>query len=585
MTDGANDDTASLEELTMSEIELTRALDAREAYVSSPTATAPAMGVPRMQQVGRYELLLEVASGGMATVYVGRQYGAGGFERLVAIKRMHPHIGAEPELAASFMDEARIASLIRHPNVVAVQDVHDAQGEHLLVMDYVDGPSLANVMRAARKRGERISRPAAIRILIDSLAGLHAAHEITNMNGVPLGVVHRDATPHNLLLGSDGTVRLTDFGIAKAAERSVHTATGLAKGKFRYMAPEQARGGAIDRRVDVFAMGIVAWELFVGERLFKAENDAQILLEVAEGKYRSPSSVDASIPAELERIVMRALSPSPNDRWPTAAALADAFEGWARVHSELVSSAEIARLVQEFCGTAVLERRKALAAVLAGTRAPAGFRALRQTQSSGTGSTAGTSAPLTLDSVKVVPAITQAEVDEHQRRKRLTLVVLASALGSLALGLVVVFATLVSRGTQAASPPGSAGPRGSSTLAPPSLNVPSALVRVVVTADTEIAEIRGPGVVGVKFRDKGAEFDLPRSDQSLTLVVRLSDGSEITESITPNDNTAIRVRSVGGAPVKPGDLQVTRPIDKKPVVGGKPVGGKPAGGLEANPYE
>ena len=162
MTDGANDDTASLEELTMSEIELTRALDAREAYASSPTATAPAMGMPRMQQVGRYELLLEVASDGMATVYVGRQYGAGGFERLVAIKRMHPHIGAEPELAASFMDEARIASLIRHPNVVAVQDVHDAQGEHLLVMDYVDGPSLANVMRAARKRGERISRPADI---------------------------------------------------------------------------------------------------------------------------------------------------------------------------------------------------------------------------------------------------------------------------------------------------------------------------------------------------------------------------------------------------------------------------------------
>ncbi|MCK6534037.1 MAG: serine/threonine protein kinase [Polyangiaceae bacterium] len=582
----SDDDGASLEELTMSEIELTRALDAREAYASSPTATAPVAGVPRMQQVGRYELLLEVASGGMATVYVGRQHGAGGFERLVAIKRMHPHIGAEPELAASFMDEARIASLIRHPNVVAVQDVHDAEGEHLLVMDYVDGPSLANVMRAARKRGERISRPAAIRILVDSLAGLHAAHEITNMNGVPLGVVHRDATPHNLLLGTDGTVRLTDFGIAKAAERSVHTATGLAKGKFRYMAPEQARGGAIDRRVDVFAMGVVAWELFVGERLFKAENDAQILLEVAEGNYRSPSSVDPSIPPELERIVMRALAPNPNDRWPTAAAMADAFEGWARLHSELVSSAEIARLVHEFCGHAVVERRKALAAVLAGTRAPAGFRSLRQTHTSGTGSTAGTSAPLTLDSVKVVPAVTQAELAEHQRRKRLGLVIAAGALGSVALALVALLATVVSSRGRAATPVASAGPSRSAAIPTASATAASARVRVVVTADSDISEIRGPGVSGVQFRDKGAELELPRSSQSVVLVVRLSDGSELTETIVPNDNTAIRVRSVAGAAVKPGDLPKTQPTTGGKPTGGKPTGGKPtAGGLEANPYE
>ncbi|GMV18823.1 MAG: serine/threonine protein kinase [Myxococcales bacterium] len=580
------DDGATLEELTMSEIELTRALDARESYASSPTATAPAVGKPQMQQVGRYELLLEIASGGMATVYVGRQRGAGGFERLVAIKRMHPHVGAEPELAASFMDEARIASLIRHPNVVNVQDVHDAEGEHLLVMDYVDGPSLANVMRAARKRNERISRPAAIRILVDALSGLHAAHEITNLDGIPLGVVHRDATPHNLLLGSDGTVRLTDFGIAKAAERSVHTATGMAKGKFRYMAPEQARGGAIDRRVDIFAMGIVAWELFTGERLFQADNDAQILLEVAEGKYRTPSSVDPTIPAELERIVMRALSPKPDDRWPTAAAFADALDGWARQHAELVSSAEIARLVHEFCGATIVERRKALAAVLGGTRQPAGFKSMRQTQSSGTGSTAGTSAPLTLDSVKVVPAVTREEIAEHQRRKRMTLVFLAAALGSVAVGLLIVFATLVTgRGRPATATPPSAAPSHTAAPPPATVVVPSARVRVVVTSDTEISEIRGPGVTGVQFKEKGAELELPRSSESVTLLVRLSDGSELSETITPNDNTAIRVRSVAGA-VKPSDLPVA-PGGKKPV-GGKPAGGggKPAGGgLEANPYE
>lgn len=585
-TDLDPDAAASLEELTMSEIELTRALDARDAQPSSPTHTQPAMRAPQVQQVGRYELLIEVASGGMATVYVGRQHGAGGFERLVAIKRMHPHIGADPELAASFMDEARIASLIRHPNVVNVQDVHDAGGEHLLVMDYVDGPSLAGVMRAARKRGERISRPAAIRILVDSLAGLHAAHELLNMDGVPLGVVHRDATPHNLLLGSDGTVRLTDFGIAKAAERSVHTATGLAKGKFRYMAPEQARGGAIDRRVDIFAMGIVAWELLVGERMFLAENDAQILLEVAEGNYRRPISVDPNIPPELDQIVMRALSVSPNDRWPTAAAFAEALESWAYLHAELSSSAEVARLVHEFCGAMIVERRKALAAVLSGARQAAGFAAARHTQGSGTGSTAGTSAPLTLDSVKIVPAVTAEELAYHQRKKKMGLVALASALATIAVGLLVVFATFMT-GQKEAKTVEAVEPSPANRPALPVSAVPaepSARVRVVVTSDTDISEVRGPGVSNVEFKDKSAELELPRSKISVTLLVRLADGSEISETITPEDNTAIRVRSVSGAPVKPGDLP-TAPAGKRPPGGGVP-GGKPAGGgLEANPYE
>jgi serine/threonine protein kinase len=582
-------DAATVEELTMSEIELTRALDEsnpRTPLASSPTATAPAVGIPTSAQVGRYELLLEVASGGMATVYVGRQHGAGGFERLVAIKRMHPHIGAVPELAASFMDEARIASLIRHPNVVNVHDVHDADGEHLLVMDYIDGPSLANVMRSARKRKERISRPAALRILIDALSGLHAAHEITNMDGVPLGVVHRDATPHNILLGTDGTVRITDFGIAKAAERSVHTATGLAKGKFRYMAPEQARGGAIDRRVDVFAMGIVAWELLTSDRLLRADNDAQILLEITEGKFRTPSSVDSSIPLELDRLVMKALALNPNDRWPTAAVFADALEGWARINSELVSSAEVARLVQEFCGTAILERRKSLMQVLQGSRPPAGFAAaVRQTQSTGTGSTAGTSAPLTLDSVKIVRAITPEEIADHKRQKRFVLVALAGSLGALALGLLIVFGAVLSKREAPRSEARQRPQVVSSTPAPPKPAPPSARVRVVVTADTDVSEVRGAGVANVQFRDKGAEFELPRSDLPVTLTVRLADNSEITETLVPNDNTALRVRSVGTGIVNPSDLPVA-PVGKRPT-GGRPAGpaGEKPAGLEANPYE
>lgn len=558
-------DGATVEELTLSAIELTTALE--QNGQATAHAAMPNMGA-NAGHVGRYELLLEIASGGMATVYVGRQRGAGGFQRLVAIKRMHPHIGSVTELAAAFMDEARIASLIRHPNVVNVHDVHDAEGEHLLVMDYVDGASLANVMRAARRRNERLSRPAVIRILIDALRGLHAAHELTTFEGVPLGVVHRDATPHNILLGNDGAVKITDFGIAKAAERSVHTATGLAKGKFRYMAPEQARGGAIDRRVDVFAMGIVAWELFIGERLFQAEADAQVLLEITEGNFRRPTSVDKTFPQELDRIVMKALATSANDRHPTAESFADALEAWAKLNSELVSNAEIARLVHEFCGAPIVERRRAVAAVLAGTRQPPNFQAVRQTQGSSTGSNA-TSAPLTLDSVKVVAAVRPEVVKRQRLVRRLSFVA-----AGLALMVVLGAGAVIYQGMSPNEPRAAAvapAPLPVTSEAP----VPSTHVRVVINADVDIAEIRGIGVKDIQFMKNGATLSVPRSDQVAKLWIRLADGSELTESVIPSESVALRVRSVAQKPGAP-KTTVTKP---------GPAAAKPNPGLEANPYE
>jgi eukaryotic-like serine/threonine-protein kinase len=263
-------------------------------------------------QVGRYELLLQLASGGMATVYIGRQRGAGGFERIVAIKRMHPHIGAVPELAAAFMDEARIASLIHHPNVVNVHDVHDgADGERLLVMDYIEGASLANLMRAARKREIRVPRPVSLRIIVETLRGLHAAHEQRSMTGASLQIVHRDATPQNILIGIDGAVKITDFGIARAAERSNETVAGQVKGKFRYMAPEQAMGKPIDRRVDIFAVGIVLYEVISGEPFIKGDSDVEVLRALAMGNFTPLHEADPTVPRDLSDVVMRALSERP----------------------------------------------------------------------------------------------------------------------------------------------------------------------------------------------------------------------------------------------------------------------------------
>ena len=210
---------------------------------------------------GRYEVLTQLGSGGMAHVYVGRRHGAQGFQRVVAIKRMRAHLLQDTELTAQFADEARIASLIQHPNVVSIHDVHEENGELFLVMDYIDGASLSELMRELRRRRQRMDVDVALRIAVDTLRGLHAAHELRDYNGTFMNVVHRDATPANILLGRDGSVRITDFGIAKAVVREAETQAGFIKGKFSYMAPEQAADEKLDRRVDVFTVGIVLWEV------------------------------------------------------------------------------------------------------------------------------------------------------------------------------------------------------------------------------------------------------------------------------------------------------------------------------------
>ena len=532
------------------------------------------------QQVGRYELLLQLASGGMATVYIGRQRGAGGFERLVAIKRMHPHISESRELSAAFMDEARIASAIRHPNVVSVLDVHESGKERLLVMDYVDGASLAEVVKAATKRKVRLPRPAALRVLIDTLLGLHAAHELKNMHGKPLGVVHRDATPHNILVGIDGSVRITDFGIAKAAERSVNTQTGLAKGKFRYMAPEQAKGGVLDRRVDVFAVGIVAWELLTGHRLFVGETDAEVLLQVSAGEIRPASKVDPNIPKELEAIVMRALAVDPNDRWATAEAFADAIREWAKEAGELTTPSEVARLVQEFCGEKVQKRAGTLKRVLAGERPPTGAAAHRE--KSATGSTAGTSAPMTVDSVKVVAAV--SEDDLRQRRLRRTLVIAAIAATTVAVLALVVLVVLRAR-------PNEPGPVADKSLpvAPvaPASNEPAppapTVARIAVVADSEITSINAPEATNIELDGKKAIFDVPMSDEEIVVKLSLADGSELAERVTPSSNTTLRVRSLGSAP-RPAAPPAGRSGPRKTPAPAPAPAAKPSE-LESNPYE
>ncbi|WP_155798916.1 serine/threonine-protein kinase, partial [Sorangium cellulosum] len=273
---------------------------------------------------GRYESLRAIASGGMATVYLGRAIGAGGFERLVALKMMHPHIAAEPEFVAMFLDEARLAARVRHPNVVATFDL--VEDPLFLVMEYIEGPSLHLLLRTCARAKRPLPLGIALRIFLDVLAGLHAAHELTGSEGEPLHLVHRDVSPQNVLVGIDGVSRITDFGVARAETRLMSTRGNALKGKLAYMAPEQIRAQQIDRRSDVYSAGVVLWEMLTEERLFKADNDGALIAQILQGPPTGPRGVMPSVPSAIDQICLRALNTDPNARFPTAAAFSEALE-------------------------------------------------------------------------------------------------------------------------------------------------------------------------------------------------------------------------------------------------------------------
>jgi serine/threonine protein kinase len=268
--------------------------------------------------VGRYEIFDEIAAGGMATVYLGRIMGSGGFSRTVAIKRLHPQFAKNPEFVTMFLDEARLAARIRHPNVVPTLDVVAASGELFLVMEYVEGETLSRLARRLKERGERVPTPILMRIMNDALQGLHAAHEARDERGIPLHIVHRDVTPQNILVGIDGVSRLLDFGVAKAAGRAQTTHEGQIKGKLAYMAPEQLMSSGVTRETDLYAASVILWEMLTGSRLVTGDNEVDLVANLLKRDIQPPSRLVAAVPKELDVLVMRGLAAKPEDRFPTA---------------------------------------------------------------------------------------------------------------------------------------------------------------------------------------------------------------------------------------------------------------------------
>ena len=312
-----------------------------------------------MRVVGRYALYEEIAAGGMATVHFGRLLGPVGFSRTVAIKRLHPQFAKDPEFVSMFLDEARLAARVQHPNVVATIDVVATDGELFLIMDYVRGESLAKLLRTARKQGTRIPPRIAASIMCGFLHGLHSAHEAKNERGDRIDLVHRDVSPQNVLVGADGIPRVLDFGIAKAAGRIQVTRDGQIKGKLAYMPPEQLSGRDLTRAVDIYASAVVMWETLTGERLFKGETESETLAKILRDPVVPPSTIVPTLPKAFDAPLLKALSREAKNRHATARELAFELEKCVGV----ASASEVGEWVENLVGSILSAREDQIAEI------------------------------------------------------------------------------------------------------------------------------------------------------------------------------------------------------------------------------
>lgn len=274
------------------------------------------------QRLGGFEIVQHVKSGGMASLYLARRQGAAGFSRPVAIKIVHQELAKDPKFIRMFLDEARLAVLIQHPNVVQVEELLEVGGTYMMVMEYVHGTSLFDVLRRLARQGRRLSPEIAVWIASRVADGLHAAHELRAPDGRLLEVVHRDISPQNILLSYSGHVKVIDFGIAKSQQRSDMTRTGVIRGKLGYMSPEQANAHPVDRRTDVYALGIVLWEMLTSRRLFKGQSEVELLDKVRNPRIARPS-LYGHVPPALENVVMDALTPPVDMRTKSAMEMRD----------------------------------------------------------------------------------------------------------------------------------------------------------------------------------------------------------------------------------------------------------------------
>ncbi|MEM1031922.1 MAG: serine/threonine-protein kinase [Myxococcota bacterium] len=435
----------------------------------TPTDKAP--------KIASYELLGKLARGGMGTVFMARRAGTAGFQRLFAIKVIHEHLADSEECIEMFLDEARLSARLHHTNVVPVVDVGEASGRHYVVMDYVEGTSLGYLLKQSPD-----DRPAGTvaKIIADFLRGLHAAHELTDEDGNPMHLVHRDVSPPNVLVGVDGVGRISDFGIAKAEARLSTTRTGLRKGKLAFMAPEQIVDDTIDRRTDIFAAGATLWTALAGEPLFHGSNDASTINNLLTLEIPKPSTSRLAPPTPFDRICLKALMRDPDARYQTAEEMADELMAAVRSADENTAARDVSEWVKRVAGK-TLARRKAM---IASAAAPASDADVHESSIPSVGETGHgfSGVGLSGEESKRTPMATVRteegprptdEVREGQERKR-SFYLAAAALLLLGVTFFVAFRGEKATGPAAAANDGDAAPPPPAalpaTMPPPGTN-------------------------------------------------------------------------------------------------------------------
>jgi serine/threonine protein kinase len=335
------------------DVDVEQGEEADESFIADRSPRAPSI-----QRLGRYRLVREIASGGMATVNLAVTEG---LDKLVALKIIHPHLAQEESFVRMFLDEARLSSSISHRNVCNVFDFGETDGRFYIAMDYLSGQSLRDVLRRLRKTDLQMEpRKVAVYVaymLAEACEGLHAAHELHNSEGKPLNVVHRDVSPHNLFVTYDGNVSVVDFGIARASDRIQSTATGVLKGKFSYMAPEQMRQLEIDRRADIWALGVVLWESLTLQRLFVRSSQADTVMSVMMDRVRPPSELKPDIPRELDAITLKAIARNPAQRYATAREMGRELMKFCRESGVMVGPIEIEHLMEKLFEKEIAENK------------------------------------------------------------------------------------------------------------------------------------------------------------------------------------------------------------------------------------
>ncbi len=312
---------------------------------------------PDILHFGKYEVLSKIGTGGMAEIFKCRLSGIGGFDKVVVVKRMLPDLIYDQELVRMFLDEARIVANLSHPNIVQIFEINQEKGNPYIVMEYVRGPTLARVINESWKQGKPCDCIAA-KVLSEVASALSHAHEARDPHGQPLNIVHRDVTPHNVVVSTEGVAKLLDFGVAKSSGRLSKTEAGNIKGKFRYMAPEQVRAGeTVDGRADVFAVGASLYLAATGVHAYPGRSDMDVLRAAAAGAYKAPSQVRPGIDPELERLILWAMAPRLEVRCPNAATLHEVLDAYVSQGDDRVTNLHVARFLAQLFGDSQQQRR------------------------------------------------------------------------------------------------------------------------------------------------------------------------------------------------------------------------------------